>query len=586
MAAFFKQGISLKISRVTPQKVLISSLILLGSTSWLLTTIKNGLFYSYGLGFWGPNGHDGIWHLSLISELKKNIPPTNPIYSGESLQNYHFFFDFLVAQSSNLFSIDSQDLLFRFFPVLISLLAGVLIYQVVKKMFDENSLPGFFAGVCATFFLYFGGSFGWVVSYFRNKDFGGETMFWSQQGISTLLNPPFAISVVLFLAGFLIFVSYFQNLPKLSLVKILKLEWLNRENIMLLIPLILLWGSLIEFKAYAGVLCIGALILLTLDNILRKSFALVPLTFFTSLISLIIFIPSLGSSSLFVVAPFWLVTSMINFQDRLSWQRLALAIQSESLFKIIAGHLIGITIFLLGNLGTRIVAFLNIKDFLRYRLLTYFAILGLILPLIFIQKGTNWNIVQFFYYTQLSITIFTGLVLGRLAGKFGIKKASVVFLLLIFLTIPTTINTASQYLPERPPAKLSNSEYKALQFLKGEPQGTVLSLAYDKNFRNKYSEPLPLAVYESTSYVSAFSGQPGFIEDTVNLDILGIDYKGRLNSQRDFARIKEHSKKILEENNIKYIYMVKKIGFEENESLMGIKKIFENDEVKIFKIDL
>ncbi|MCL5785036.1 MAG: hypothetical protein M1142_06830 [Patescibacteria group bacterium] len=42
-------------------------------------------------------------------------------------------------------------------------------------------------------------------------------------------------------------------------------------------------------------------------------------------------------------------------------------------------------------------------------------------------------------------------------------------------------------------------------------------------------------------------------------------------------------KDILKKNNIAYIYVLKTQNFQEDEGRMGIKKIFENNEVKIFK---
>jgi ribosomal protein L21 len=84
--------------------------------------------------------------------------------------------------------------------------------------------------------------------------------------------------------------------------------------------------------------------------------------------------------------------------------------------------------------------------------------------------------------------------------------------------------------------------------------------------------------------VAAFSNHPTFLDDSINLEILNIDYKGRVNLQRDFVKIHDVSKKILKENNISYVYTLKVQNFQEDENKMGIRKIFENEEVKIFKV--
>src|SRR5438309_11720086 len=95
---------------------------------------------------------------------------------------------------------------------------------------------------------------------------------------------------------------------------------------------------------------------------------------------------------------------------------------------------------------------------------------SIILPLLFIQKGTSWNTIQFFYYF---LTIFAFLVADGLAiliARFH-KVGLTVTILILVLTIPTTWDTLHQYLPVRPPARISSSEIEALQFLREQPDG-------------------------------------------------------------------------------------------------------------------
>lgn len=546
--------------------VLLWPVILIGSISWMVTQFKNGLMFNYGLGFWGPNGHDAIWHLALISELQKNVPPQNPIFAGQSLSNYHYFFDLLIAKSANLLGINPIDLLFRFFPVLVSVLAGLLIFKVTEKLFKSS-----IAGIYAAFFLYFGGSFGWILTYLKDGGFGGETMFWAQQSISTLLNPPFAISVVLFLAGLSIFYQLINS---------------EKRSWSLTLSLIILWGTLIEFKAYAGILVLGALGLYTLQRlILKRDWIIIFISLPVLLLSLLVFLPNnSGSQSLIQFKPLWLVESMINATDRLGWQRLTLAIESGLWYKLIYGYGLGIIIFLIGNMGTRIISIAGIKQIFKQGFLFYFIALSIIFPLLFIQEGTSWNIVQFYYYGLLVLNIFAGLSLYYLTEKMPKVVGMITVLIVLILTMPTTLGTFQHYLPNRPPAMLSQKEYEALAFLKSQPEGMVLTLPYDQKIKNRFSTPLPLEVYTSTAYVSAFSGKPVFMEDTINLEILGIDYRGRLNTVRDFMRIRSQSKQILNDNDISYVYVPKLFNFQIDEGLMGLKTIFENEEAKVYQV--
>ena len=110
-------------------------IILLGSLSWLLTTVKNGLLYDYGLGFWGAHGHDAIVHLSLIESIKSGLPLENFSFAGQPLVNYHYFYDLLLGVTSTLTRIEPVDLYFRAFPVLISISLGLVCFTLAKNWF-------------------------------------------------------------------------------------------------------------------------------------------------------------------------------------------------------------------------------------------------------------------------------------------------------------------------------------------------------------------------------------------------------------------------------------------------------------------
>lgn len=545
--------------------------ILLGSVSWLLTMVKSGLLYDYGLGFWGPNGHDALWHLAIINNLNKGLPPVNPIYSGTVLQNYHYFYDLLLAQVNFVTQIPAVDLYFRFFPLLVSIAVGLTAFILAKHWLGSRS-----TSLWTVFFLYFGGSFGWVLTFIKNRSFGGETTFWAQQSISTLINPPFAVSVLIFLAGLFFFYKILEQ-------KSYRLKWL--------LPPVFLWGTLIEYKAYAGILMLIGLCILTGLEVLRKNWQFLKLSVPVGLLSLAVFLPNnLGGSSLLVWSPFWMIDSMIDFEDRLHFMRLSYSrivnLQNHNWIKVVGVELAGLTIFLLGNLGTRAVAFLNLskrKTNFNLFILT-FLIFSLLFSILFIQKGANFNTIQFFYYFLLIFNFMAAVAMVRICR---IRVIGVIFAVItILLTIPTTYGDLSQYLPARPPAMISTAELSALDFLKNQPPGVVLSYGYDPSLKERYLEPKPLFVYDSTAYVSAFAAKPEFAADTVNLDILGIDYKGRLQIQRDILTFTDPAavEKLLKLNKIKYIYLLKISNLTVDSEKFNLKEIFQNNEVKIYQV--
>jgi hypothetical protein len=567
--------------RVRPNKIYLEKtdlfawcIVAVGSVSWLLTQVKNGLLFNYGFGYWGPNGHDGIWHLQLISALTQKVPPGNFIFAGQQLENYHYFYDLVIAQMIKLFGVDPQNILFRFFPLLLSLGIGLMAYHLVvllARKLDYSWSRSKLAGLLSLFFIYFGGSFGWMISFIRSGSFGGETTFWAQQSISTLLNPPFASSILLLFAGFYIYYQFDFNQKTEALKKGL---WL-----------ILIWGTLIEFKAYGGILLLIALGLVSALKLVKFRWWFLAMSIPVAGLSLLVFWPNNSSSdSLISFSPFWLVRTMLEFEDRLFWPRLLLTMQSGVWYKEWAAYAIGIGIFVIGNLGLRLFAFTDLRPYRTFGLMSLISLAGFILPMLYLQTGTNWNIVQFFYYSLMIQALITGLVLAKWILKLPKFLAGIIVIVIVLLTVPTSLNTLSQYLPKRPPAKLATAEIEALKTLSEKPVGTVLSPVYDERLNAKFAAPKPLFAYAPTSYVSAFSHQPSFLADAINLEILNIDSLPRVNTTREILKGNNNSAELIRKNNIKYLYIPKKTNLKVDEGKLGVEKLFENDEAVIYQV--
>ncbi len=557
------------ISRNTVVAVL---LIIVGSTFVSLSVIKSGLPFSYGLGFWGPNGHDAIWHLSLIEALSKGVPPQNFTFAGTTLANYHYFFDLFVAQIANITHLSNLDLLFRFVPVLLALLIGFLVYGLVLKISGSK-----LASIIAVFVTYFGSSFGWIITYARMKEFGGETTFWANQAGSLLLNPPFASSVVLLLAGLLLLHDWLEDRTKKA--------W---------IPIILVLGVIIEFKVYAALILFGGLCYIAIIEAVRnKKFDLFVLSVLLVLSNAVLFIANTtNSQGLLFFSPFWIINSMIDAPDRLGWQRLAITRNSGSPIKFLVAETTGLVLFIFGNLGTRFVGLLAAWQKRRlmlganiYSLLAIGSLVGLIFPLLFIQKTTSWNSIQTFYYTLTFFSIFAGIALAQFYNK-SKTLGTILIALFIVLTLPGDYFVLQTYLPNRAPARLSYAELDALNFLKNQPQGTVMTYPFsDKDFA-KFADPRPLFAYTTTAYVSAFSGHPVYLEDKMNNEIIGVDDLSRMVGQQEFFKNQNPSfiKNFISQNKISYIYLPKYYKESLDESAYGVKNIFSNDEVTLYRV--
>lgn len=547
-------------------------LIIVGSLCWSLTMVKSGLIYSFGMGFWGPNGHDGIWHLSLINQLA-NFSLAHPTFAGENLTNYHFGFDFLAAMIHLLSGIPVRNLYFQVLPPLFALLIGWLTYTFVNRWTSSTQKAWW-----ATFFVYFGGSWGWVLGK-------GESSFWANQAISTLINPPYALSLILLLGGLLVLLRFGEkpSLKRLVLCSVVL-------------------GILIQVKVYAGIIALGSLGLVAIFLLVsknEKAFAVLRLFLFTLVVSLVVFLPfNAKATSLLVFSPLWFPRTMIAFTDRVGWVRLENArtayFASKLYLKWLAAEGLALAIFILGNLGTRIaglvflkeVAVKNKKRDLMSLFVTSGALISLLIPLVFIQKGNPWNTIQFFYYFQFFAAIFAGIVAGRVfESRLSLALKAVCCILLISLTVPTTVITLKDsYLPSRPPSRISREELQALAFLTKQPKGVVLTYPFDPVWRGKFIEPKPLYAYETTGYVSALTDKPVFLEDEMNLEISGYQWNVRRDEALQFFLA--GSQNFIAGNKISYIYLVKGQSLVQDRENLNLEKIFENEEVVIFKTKL
>jgi hypothetical protein len=557
-------------------------LILLGTLTWSLTMVKSGLTYSYGMGFWGANGHDGIWHIALINSLAKgswNIP----VFSGSPIQNYHIGFDLFVAILHKITLLPVELLYFQILPPLFALLIGLFGYLFVYE-WRKSKIQAFWA----TFFIYFAGSWGWLVNLLRGQEIGGESIFWSQQSISTLINPPFAFSLIILFISLWMLESRIRN------------HELGKRNLFILS---ILFGMLIEIKVYAGVLVLGALFTAGIWQVVKeRQFHYLKIFAGSFIISLIVFLPLFNPYvKTLVFQPFWFLDTMMAISDRFYWPKFAEALENYKLahnyFKLILAYVVAFLIFWYGNLGTR-----SLKEFLVWKWIKKFPyispievfiatiiIVGVVFPMLFLQEGTPWNTIQFLYYSLMFSGILAGISFGEWMEKMANDKWPMInVLILILLTVPTSLSTLKQYLPSRPPAKLSNQELEALHFLELQPDGIVLTYPYD-SIKAKEAEnnpPRPLYLYESTAYVSAFSKKQTFLEDEVNLNITGYDWRTRRMEVDEFYKSldEEFVFNFLRSYNIRYIYWLKGQRATEGETQLGVTRIFENGEVDIYKV--
>jgi len=535
----------------------------------ILPVIRSGLLYNYGMGFWGSNGHDAVWHLSLINHIKNPFKINLAIFSGQTLQNYHPFFDVLITYLSKLTRISTTYWYFQIFPIISTFLLLLTSFKIGKKLTKK-----FYGGILLLFLNSFANSFGFLISLIKSGQIGGESLFWSMQSPSNQLNPPFTLS--------LLFINF------LLLLILDKENKIKFENIWILLILIITPIT----KAYGGVVVYSIFALYSLFSLIKKNKKPFILFLLSLPLSYLVFsIYNSSSASLFIFKPFWFVNSLIESPDRLfipylANMRYALEASGQIGPRLIVLYLFLIGTFYLGNFSWRMLGLLSLKKFknnLKYPLFLTILITALI-PLFFIQKGTRWNTIQFLYYSLFLSNIFLTFFLINLRKK---KLKKILLILIISTTLLASYESLQRYLSNPAPTTISHQELEAITFLKEQPKSLVLTYPYDPYKKKTIKKsPLPIAYYETTAYISAFSHQNVFLEDQMNLDIIGLDWKSRRKQVHEFfdSQDKHFARGFLVNNQIDYIYLFQDQSFQLDPEDLQIDLIFKNDQVSLYQV--
>jgi len=438
-------------------------------------------------------------------------------------------------------------------------------------------------GIWSTFFVYFAGSFGYFVTFLKSHTIGGESIFWGTQIQSSIGNPPQIVSDILLLT-----IIYF-------------LCFSPKKNWGLLGILLAVTGSLAVFKVYASVVILLSLLIVGLIELFReKKIYLLSLFALSGLLSAVLYLPNAANSSSFLIfEPWWFIRTMIVVNSRLDWIDLELKRQTYvaegNLKRVFQIELTGFLIFFFGNLGTKFLGLLFVVKSIRktlgnlfFQLSFFIAITSLILPLLFLQKGVASNTIQFLQYFLLVFGIYAAITIAKLQGRIknNFLKVSFIIVVIIF-SIPTQIGVLYDFYHKPPIAKITMEEIQALNYLKEktDKNSVVLTPPFNKNYSAQMTTPFIWAWFD-TSYVSSFSQRRTFIADLEQVDIMGYDYKERLNIQKVIFESNQQNRISgeLKNNKISYIYFPKKLK-PASYPLINSTQVFNNNQIEIWKVN-
>lgn len=396
------------------------------------------------------------------------------------------------------------------------------------------------------------------------------------QAASNQLNPPYLLSLIYFLI-LLLFYFYLESR-----------HYQCHVFGLLVLPLLIILTPVTKVYAIIPIFILSFLILFQFFT--RRYYFPLILSFLALVISFLLFriyCPQIKQNLIY--RPFWFIDTMIDSPDRLylpkfSAYRLHLQQTNPYDYRLTVFYLIFFAIFIVGNFGFRLLGLFTLKDCQTQlnRTLFFISIILVAFPTLFVQSHTNWNTIQFLYYALFIFNLF----LCRF-----LSKSSIFWLILITISfIFANYDGYVGYLGSPPPANLPLTEIKALRFFSQLPPGIVLTYPYDNGFKEKATKtPLPLYIYETTSYLSAYTPHLTYLADEMNSANLGLDVTKRRQKLLNFFSGSDifASRGFLLDNEIKYIYLT---GYQRQQahlhlSYLSLVSVYDDGQTIIYRVN-
>jgi len=470
-------------------------IILLGSILMSSVMFFSGLRTDEGMQFFGVNAADGIRHIAYTKVMKHSFPPMHPGFADVELRGFHYFYDFMLAKFSTYFVFLIEDLYFRMFPFLISVMYGLTFYVLGGKFTNSQ-----FQKRLILFFLYFSqGSVVVMLTLGLANSLDGAIV----QPLGLIVNPFSILSMALFAQGII-------------LIPDVKKSW----KVALVAGVIL--GILSQMKVYIGLVGIVCVILYSTYLLIRfrkkyliTSLILLATTGFTTMFT---FLPNNFGSGGLIFAPFiyyqhymqtgllapfhWEIKRQIFFQD-------------SNYLRIIFLYIQAVIIFFAVNLGARLVILLKVrslfsKEFYKNDfnpLLLISIITLLILGSFFVQTVSMFDTVQFFWLALVVLAIPSGIVWGDILQKNKVLKTLGVTLL-VAISAPIIYHYTATYFPLSRAFVIPERSIEILERLSKPEEGEYIVVLPEKVREREQTTynypPVPL--------VSAVSGYPTYLE--------------------------------------------------------------------------
>lgn len=474
--------------------------------------------------------YDGSWHVALIEECMKSLPPHHPSNPKIILNNYHYFYDVFLASLGFFSHLPALNLHYQFGQMVMASLLVLSAFCLGRRMHSTK------AGLLLVFFTTFVGSFAYLIPLFLANQAWSESSFWVSQTFATMSNPQLIFSIATFYSLLILYTKDF-----------FKIERRHFLIILLIIPSI-------GFKSYGWILMSVFYAMDLLFNFWQTKklrYIIYGILYFFLALPIVYLMTAFKSNNFFY-HPLWFIDTMVEAPDRLNhlqWRFLLdHYLLTNNYPRILILRIIEILIFYIGNLGTRVIFFLypiwrlvKKKEWKGQQCFFDFLFILFLFsssfPLLFLQRGTVWNSIQFWYYALIIANVLAVTVFIKLAKNWQKWQLFLAIILLVTLSIPTFCqSTAGRWRSYKQIPKEEANLLKALS------QNQQLLICPDNS------------IWYDFSLVAALSPATVYLADQGQVELLNMNTDAFANFAEVFQKQDlEQLKIIIEEEHIDFI---------------------------------
>lgn len=511
--------------------------------------------------------NDNIWYASITKSILESFPPHYPGITGQTLHNYHYWSNLVIADTVRVFHVDQILLQFRYSGVLLSLSLGLALIALswrlsVKPVFTRWLL----------FFFYFGGDMIYLIPLIQERvlSFPGSSL---EDGIRFLSNPPRSYAVVIVLVW-------------LSLYSL----WREKLDVRKIITLSLLLSATVGLKVYLAFFLLTGLVALALYDFIKGKRNTLMLLTVSLILSAIVYLPVNAEAGGLYFVKFWRFENFIS-QPGFSLIHLDMARmifeQDNKHFKALLYDLLFMAIYMVCIFGTKLIGLIPIRGassrfpFYMHLILVTSLIIHFIIGSFFQQNTGGSNTFNFHVNVFLFLSLYAALVLTKLQEILIKRKLIYAFItiIVIVMTLPRAAYEMNEHIKrvrDLYPIVEPDTQ-KVIDYLRTTPEDSLIANAA------RYISP-----DQNGPYLYLLTGRQQYLSSPGLLRQFGartLDREHTLNviTKPGSPRV---IKKLLKLSGIDYLILDTSVAVQATKSAYWLVPELKTEHVTLMKIDL